>query len=185
MKLNSFLVLSALSCLPLAAHAAPAPAGPGLTLTSRDFPDGGIIPNKFTQSDPHPVSPELEWTHVPAGTASFALIVHDLDTAPMKSNQDSLHWMMFNIPATATQLARHIPAVPKLPDGSVQGTNRGTLGYRGMGAGPAGPYHHYTFELFALDTMLELGPDATRQDLWKAIDGHILGIGVMVGRFHR
>ena len=55
----------------------------------------------------------------------------------------------------------------------------------GPGAPAAGPYHHYTFELFALDKKLDLGPDATREDVLKAINGHILGKGVLVGRFHR
>lgn len=55
----------------------------------------------------------------------------------------------------------------------------------GPGGSTAGPYHHYTFELFALDTKLDLGPDATRVDVLKAMDGHILGKAVLVGRFHR
>jgi phosphatidylethanolamine-binding protein (PEBP) family uncharacterized protein len=59
------------------------------------------------------------------------------------------------------------------------------VGYRGPGAGAAGPYHHYTFELYALDTKLDLGPDATRADVLKAMDGHILGKAALVGRFHR
>ena len=55
----------------------------------------------------------------------------------------------------------------------------------GPGAPPAGPYHHYTFELFALDTKLDLGADATRADVLNAMQGHIIGKGVLVGRFHR
>jgi phosphatidylethanolamine-binding protein (PEBP) family uncharacterized protein len=55
----------------------------------------------------------------------------------------------------------------------------------GPGAPAAGPYHHYTFELFALDTKLDLGPDASRADVMKAIDGHILAKGVLEGRFHQ
>src|ERR1700685_3071473 len=70
-----------------------APAGPGLTLTSPDFTDGDIIPNKYTQADPMPVSPKLEWTHVPAGVVSFTLILHDPDAAPGKNSEDVLHWM--------------------------------------------------------------------------------------------
>ena len=62
---------------------------------------------------------------------------------------------------------------------------RGQNAYMGPGAGAAGPMHHYTFELFALDTKLELTADATRDDVLKAIDGHILGKGVLVGRFKR
>jgi hypothetical protein len=55
----------------------------------------------------------------------------------------------------------------------------------GPGAPPAGPYHHYTFELFALDTKLDLGADASRADVLNAMQGHIIGKGVLVGRFHR
>ena len=163
-----------------------APARPGLTLTSPAFEDGGIIPNKYTQADPNPVSPKLEWTNVPPNTASFALILHDPDVALQKKTDDVLHWMAFNIPGTAHELAEGLPADAKLPDGTIQAKNlRGAVGFMGPGAPAAGPHHHYTFELFALDTKLDLGPDATRADVLKAMDGHILGKGVLVGRFHR
>jgi Raf kinase inhibitor-like YbhB/YbcL family protein len=162
------------------------PAGPGLTLTTTAFEDGGIIPNKYTQQDSKPVSPKLTWTHVPAGTASFALIFHDPDTAPMKSSEDILHWMAFNIPGDTRELPEGMSDAAKLPDGTIQAkSRRGTPGYMGPGAGAAGPYHHYTFELYALDTKLELTADATRAEVIKAMDGHVLGKGVVFGRFHR
>ncbi len=162
------------------------PAGPGLTLTSPAFEDGGIIPNKYTQNSPNPVSPELDWTHVPAGTMSFVLLMHDPDTALQKKSNDVTHWMAFNIPGTATKLAEGQSADAKLADGMIQIVNLGRkVGYMGPGAGAAGPYHHYTFELFALDNKLELGPDATREQIMDAIQGHIVGKGVLVGRFHR
>ena len=73
-----------------------------------------------------------------------------------------------------------------LPDGGVQGKNlRGTNAYMGPGAPATAPEHHYTFELFALDTKLDLGPDASRADVMKAIEGHIVGKAVYEGRFHR
>ena len=165
-----------------------APAPPGLALMSGGFKDGDIIPDKYTQAaGPAAVSPKLEWTNVPNGTAAFALILHDPDVAIQKKTDDVLHWMIFNIPGTARELAEGIPAASAtLPDGTVQAKNlRGGVGFMGPGAGAAGPYHHYTFELFALDTKLDLGPDATRADVLKAMDGHILGKGVLVGRFHR
>jgi Raf kinase inhibitor-like YbhB/YbcL family protein len=162
------------------------PPTPGLTLTTPAFQDGGIIPNKFTQSDPNPISPKLEWTNVPAATVSFALIMHDPDVAIQRKVDDVLHWLIFNIPPSAKELPENVPAEAKLPDGTIQGKNQaGVVGYRGPGAPAVGPYHHYTFELFALDIKLELGPDATRADVLKAIDGHIVGKGVLVGRFHR
>lgn len=165
--------------------ARPAP-GPGLTLTTTAFEDGGIIPNKYTSADPAGVSPKLTWTNVPANTVSFALIFHDPDVALQRKVDDVLHGMWFNIPGTARELAEGLPAGPTLPDGTIQAKNlRGTNAYMGPGAGAAGPYHHYTWELFALDTKLDLTPDATRADVLKAIDGHILGKGVLVGRFKR
>src|SRR5580700_1753886 len=162
------------------------PAGPGLTLTSPDFEDGAVIPNKYTQADPNPVSPKLEWKNVPAGTVSFVLLMHDPDVAMGKKTDDVTHWMAFNIPGTATELAGGQSADPKLADGTIQIMNTGRkVGFMGPGAGAAGPYHHYTFELFALDTKLDLGPDATRADVMKAMDGHVIGKGVLEGRFHR
>jgi Raf kinase inhibitor-like YbhB/YbcL family protein len=162
------------------------PAGPGLTLTTPAFADGAEIPAKFTQSDPKPISPRLQWTNVPANTASFALIMHDPDVAVQKKIDDVLHWLVFNIPGPARELAEGVPPDAKLADGTIQAKNQGgVVGYRGPGAPAAGPHHHYTIELFALDTTLDLGPDATRADVLKAIDGHIVGKGVVMGRFHR
>jgi Raf kinase inhibitor-like YbhB/YbcL family protein len=162
------------------------PAGPGFTLTTTAFSDGAEIPTRYTQADPNPVSPTLEWSNVPANTASFVLILHDPDTAPQKKTEDILHWMMFNIPGTSRELPEGVPAGATLADGTIQVKNlRGNAGFMGPGAPAPGPHHHYTFELYALDTKLELGPDATRPDVLKAIDGHILAKAVLVGRFHR
>jgi Raf kinase inhibitor-like YbhB/YbcL family protein len=161
------------------------PQPPGLALSSPDFEDGAVIPNKYTQADPNPVSPKLEWKNVPAGTQSFVLLMHDPDVALQKKSDDVTHWMAFNIPGTATELAGGQSAEPKLADGTVQITNTGRkVGFMGPGA-PPGTYHHYTFELYALDTKLDLGPDATRDQVVAAMQGHILGKGVLVGRFHR
>lgn len=178
-------VLMSVSTIGLMAQA---PAKPGLTLTTPAFEDGGIIPNKYTQAaaPATPISPKLEWTHVPEGTVSFALILHDPDTSLNHTTEEVLHWMIFNIPGTATSLPEGMSDQAQLPDGAIQALNRGKkVGYLGMGAGAAGPYHHYTYELFALDTKLSLGIDATREDVMKAMNGHILGKGVLVGRFHR
>jgi Raf kinase inhibitor-like YbhB/YbcL family protein len=162
------------------------PPRPGLTVTTTAFADGAEIPARYTQSDPNAVSPKLEWTNVPPNTVSFALIMHDPDVALQRKLDDVLHWMIFNIPGTAHELPEGVPANATLSDGTVQAKNlRGAVGYMGPGAPAVGPHHHYTFELFALDIKLDLGPDATRADVLKAMDGHILGKGVLVGRFHR
>ena len=163
-----------------------APAGPGLTLTTTAFADGSVIPDRFTQAVPAPASPKLEWTNVPAGTITFVLHMHDPDVARMRTTEDQLHWIAFNIPGMARELAEGMAPTATLPDGTIQIKNAGgTVGYRGPGAGAAGPYHHYTWELYALDIKLDLTPDATRADVMKAIDGHILAKAVMFGRFHR
>src|SRR5882672_7629323 len=92
----------------------PPPARPGLTLTTPAFADGGEIPKKFTQSDPNPVSPKLEWTNVPSGTVSFVLIFHDPDVAIQKKFDDVLHWMAFNIPGEVHELSEGVPANAQL-----------------------------------------------------------------------
>jgi Raf kinase inhibitor-like YbhB/YbcL family protein len=163
-----------------------APAPPGLALTSPDFQDGAVIPDKFTQAVQGAPSPTLQWSNVPMGTQSFVVILHDPDVAIAKNPEDVLHWMAFNIPGTATGLTGGQPTTASAPDGMVQAKNRGgNVGYMGPGNPAQNPYHHYTFELFALDTKLALGPDAGRPEVLKAMEGHILGKGVLVGRFKR
>jgi hypothetical protein len=160
--------------------------GPGLTLTTTAFQDGGIIPEKYTQAAglANAVSPPLNWTNVPAGTQSFVLHMHDPDVAIGGNTTDVNHWIMWDIPGTATGLPEGVPAQPTLPDGSVQGMNQGNMpGYRGPGAPAAGPPHHYTWELYALNTKLNLPPSTTRDEVLKAINGKIIGKAVLVGRF--
>ncbi|MGB9067098.1 MAG: YbhB/YbcL family Raf kinase inhibitor-like protein [Candidatus Acidiferrales bacterium] len=144
-----------------------------------------MIPPKYTQLVSNPVSPALKWTNVPESTLSFALIFHDPESVQKKSD-DYLHWMVFNIPASVRELPEGWPANAQLADGTIQARNtHGDVGYRGPGAAAVGPYHHYTFELYALDTKLELSPDVTRADVLQAMSGHILAKAVLVGRFHR
>lgn len=158
----------------------------GMVLTSPDFADGGVIPDKFTQASAAPVSPAFQWDNVPANTESFVLIFHDVDVAVKKGPTDNLHWLAFNIPSTARSLPEGVPATPQLPDGTVQILNIGNVvGYRGPGARAPGPYHHYVFELYALDTKLNLGPSATRADVVAAMEGHVIGKAADTGRFHR
>ena len=128
------------------------------------------------------LSPKLEFGNVPMGTVSFTLIMHDPDNATLnKKADDVLHWMAFNIPGTARGLNGGQSADAKLPDGTIQAKSlRGTPGYMGPGNQAINPYHHYTMELFALDTVLPLGPDATRDDVYKAMDGHIIGKAILV-----
>jgi len=162
------------------------PAGPGMTLTSSAFMDGAEIPAKYTQAYPMAVSPKLEWTNVPDGVQSFVLLLHDPDVALRNTSEDVLHWMAFNIPGDARSLPEAMAANATMPDGTIQIKNlRGGVGYMGPGAPAPGPHHHYTFELFGLDTKLMLTADATRADVMKAMEGHIRAKAVLVGRFHR
>ena len=162
------------------------PQGPGLTLTSPAFQDGAEIPAKYTQAEQNAPSPKLEWTNVQGTPATFAIIFHDPDVAIGRNPEDVLHWMIFNIPGTARELPEGVAKTETLSDGSVNAKNRaGQPGYMGPGAPAPGPHHHYTFELFALDTKLDLGPDATREQVLKAMAGHITQKAVLVGRFHR
>ncbi len=159
---------------------------PAMVLSSPAFEDGGVIPNKYTYADQKPVSIPLQWSGAPDGVVSYALIMHDTDVWNRKGPEDNLHWMVINIPGAATGLPENVPqAAATLPDGSLQaGKARGNPGYGPPGA-PAGPYHHYVFELYALDTKLDLTPQATREDVLMALDGHVVAKTSMFGRFHR
>jgi len=126
---------------------------------------------------------------VPMGTQSLVLLMHDPEPVLNKgSKMDITHWLVWNIPATSTGLPEGM-AQGELPDGTRQISLRST-GYMGPGAGP-GPYHHYTFELYALDTKLDIPMPQpaqaadTRTAIVNAMDGHVLGKAVLVARFHR
>jgi Raf kinase inhibitor-like YbhB/YbcL family protein len=162
----------------------------GMTLSSPDFQDGGILPDQFTSKvnvagqPPKAMSPALNWTGTPAGTQSFVLIMHDLDVDVGKGTGDNLHWLAFNIPGTATALPQNVPTTASLPDGTIQPRNGRAYGFSGPGA-PAPIYHHYVFEVWALDSKLGLTDTASRDEVLKAMDGHVLDKGMLVARFHR
>jgi Raf kinase inhibitor-like YbhB/YbcL family protein len=164
-----------------------APARPPLTLTTTAFADGAVIPVKYTQAGEQ-VSPALAWTNVPPGTMSFVLHMRDPDVARNKTTEDQVHWLVWGIPGTATGMTEGQPKGPNLPDGSRQISASGEV-YRGPGAPATGPMHHYTFELFALDTKIDVpaGGDAwaARTAVYTAMQGHILGKAVYVGLFRR
>jgi Raf kinase inhibitor-like YbhB/YbcL family protein len=170
-----------------------APAAPAMTLTVAGFPDGGDIPVKFSQAAPgvatgEGLSPAISWTNVPAGTQSFFLNMRDMDVARNKGTEDQAHWVVWNIPATTTSLPEGVPKGPKLSNGAYQFSATGQM-YRGPGAGANGPKHHYMFELYALDTKLDVQPGAdafaTRKAVLAAVEGHVLGKAVYGGLFKR
>ena len=189
------------SCLVVAltlALAAPAVAqrggrGPGMTLSSTAFRDGGTIPLRFSQAGEgvargEGTSPALSWTYVREGTQSFVLHMHDMEPARGMTTEDNLHWLVWNIPGSATGLPEGVPRGERLSNGAYQISATGQV-YRGPGAGAAGPPHHYVFELLALDTTIDVQPsdDAfeTRRRVLAAVQGHVLARAVYMGLFKR
>jgi Raf kinase inhibitor-like YbhB/YbcL family protein len=181
--------LAASAAAPMAAQGRGGQRTPPLLMTTTAFEDGGVIPNKYTQASENPVSPALNWSQVPPGTQSFVLLLHDPEPVMGRSaKMDVTHWLVWNIPGTSTGLPEGFGG-EEHSDGSHQVSLRSN-GYMGPGAGP-GPYHHYTFELYALDTKLDVPQGTpqqaaqTRTAVFDAMDGHVLGKAVLVGRFHR
>jgi len=166
------------------------PAAPPMVLSTPAFPDGGVIPNRHTQVQQaeRGISPQLVWTNTPAGTQSFVLHMHDPEVARNRTTDDQVHWLVWNIPATEKGLPEGMAEGAQLPNGIRQISASGNV-YRGPGAPAAGPMHHYTFEVYALDTKIDMAPAAdaweTRRAVFKAMDGHVLGKAVMVGMFKR
>ena len=157
-------------------------------MTTTAFEDGGVIPAKFVGG--MGVSPELKWSQVPMGTQSFVLLFHDPEPVLNNGLMDVTHWLVWNIPATSTGLPEGMTASPEMPDGTRQVSLRSN-GYMGPGAGP-GPYHHYTFELYAVNIKVDVPAQTntqqaaeTRKAIMAAIDGHIVGKAMIVGRFHQ
>jgi Raf kinase inhibitor-like YbhB/YbcL family protein len=150
-----------------------------IKVTSSAFKEGGLIPPRYT-CDGVDVSPPLQWESVPEGTKSVALISDDPD-APVGT---WVHWVLFDVPPETRQLAENIPADKTLPSGARQGTND----FRKIGYGgpcPPGGTHRYFFKIYALDTVIDLPPGATKQQLLKAMEGRILGQGQLMGKYKR
>ncbi len=150
-----------------------------LSITSTAFAPGQPIPPLYSCRGKN-ISPPLAWSGAPATVKSFALILDDPD-APMGTY---VHWVIYNLPASSQGLSDSIPSRPKLHDGSLQGTNSsGGTGYTGP-CPPSGT-HHYHFKLDALDAALGLASGATKEDLLKAMQGHILAQGELIGTFSK
>jgi len=167
-----------------------------LSVTSEAWPDGGEVPmHNAGRGDNKSPAFEFHWSmgntpaSPPENLQTYAVIFHDIENpGPNKSTSDTLHWTAFNIPGTAKGLPEGL-GTGDLPDGTRNGpgimSRGGTQpgGYFGPGAGP-GPFHHYVFEFYALDTKLDLPANTTREELLKAMDGHVIGKAAFVGRFH-
>lgn len=177
------LALCAFGVAAQAQQAGGAPRGGGglvpLLVESKAFPDGGIAPLKYSFYGSN-TQPDFRLSNVPGNARSFAIIMHDIEVAAGGNPDDVLHWVAWNIPATSpvTQIEEG-----RLPPGSVEGRGMRSPGYMGMGA-PNGPrYHHYVFEFYALDSMLELPATASRAELLEAMRGKVVAKAAYVARF--
>ena len=158
----------------------PAQGGTPMTVTSAAFQQAGSIPSKYT-CEGSDISPPLKWSGSPAGTKSFALICDDPD-APAGT---WVHWVLFNLRAPATELGEKVETSRAVPGGASQGTNSFMkIGYGGP-CPPPGKPHRYFFKLYALDTDLALKPGASKQDLLRAMEKHILARGELMGTYQR
>ena len=150
------------------------------TLSSSSFKEGAPIPVKHT-CDGSDVSPPLAWSGAPSGAAGFALIMDDPD-APAGT---WVHWVLYDLPARSSALAENVAKTETLKDGAVQGRND----FRNTGYGgpcpPPGKAHRYFFKLYALDAPLGRKPGATKQDVERGMQGHVLATAQLMGTYAR
>jgi hypothetical protein len=153
--------------------------GGKMEIKSSAFKEGTTIPGKYT-CDNIDISPPLEWSQVPDGTKRFALICDDPD-APVGT---WVHWVLFNLPGNILKLSENVPKIEVLKNGARQGKNDfGKIGYGGPC--PPGGIHRYYFKIYALDKELDSKPGITKKELLKAMEGHILAEGQLMGKYKR
>jgi len=169
-----------------AVPAAPASAQTTFLVESPTMRSGEMMPRDYSP-DGRNVSPPLTWSGLPAGTRQIAVICQDHGAG---NPPPWVHWMIYNIPGSATGLPEAIPfddaqPMPRGLEGAVQGANGwGLPMYRGP-APPGTTLHHYHFVVYALDTELDLPAGLTRDELLDAIEGHVLGEGSMTPHYRR
>lgn len=147
-------------------------------LTASAFQEGDFIPGKFS-CDELDISPALSWTEPPPGTKGIALIVDDPD-APAGT---WVHWVLYDLPGDARSLEEGVVKDRQLPNGARQGRNDfGKIGYNGPCPPKGGP-HRYYFKIYALDKKTNLKGGASKAELERAMEGHILAQAEVVGRF--
>ena len=150
-----------------------------IRLTSTAFNEGEMIPAKYT-CDGANVSPPLSWTGAPEKTKSLALIADDPD-APGKT---WVHWVVYDLPASANSLPENVAKQETISSGGKQGTTDfKKIGYGGP-CPPSGT-HRYFFKIYALDDETELKPGATKDELLKAMEGHTVAQGQLMGKYKR
>jgi len=150
-----------------------------IEITSSSFKQGEMMPSKYT-CDGNDISPPLKWSNVPGGTMTFVLISDDPD-APMGT---WVHWVLFNIPSHVTSLPEGVPSKENLDNGAIHGiTDFGRIGYGGP-CPPSGT-HRYFFKIYALDNELALSPGASKKEVLKAMEGHIIAQGELMAKYKR
>ena len=150
-----------------------------IRLTSTAFNEGEMIPAKYT-CDGANVSPPLSWSGAPEKTKSLALIADDPD-APGKT---WVHWVVYDLPASADSLPENVAKQETISSGGKQGTTDfKKIGYGGP-CPPSGT-HRYFFKIYALDDETELKPGATKDELLKAMEGHTVAQGQLMGKYKR
>ena len=150
-----------------------------IAVTSPAFEDGGMIPKKYT-CDGEDIAPPLHIDGVPGEARSLVLIADDPD-APSKT---WVHWVLYNLPPGTTELPENMPKDEEIQSGARHGiTDFQRFGYGGP-CPPSGT-HRYYFKVYALDTMLDLSGKVTKTDVLKAMEGHVLAEGQLMGRYQR
>lgn len=157
--------------------AVPSGASARLLVTSSAFTNGGQLEDKYTQNGDN-MSPSLAWTKGPLGTQSYVVLTED---AGVNRHDPIVHWVIYNVPSTTTELPQNIPTDATLENGAEQGKNvRGAVGYIGPKP-PVGQTHPYHFEVFALNSHLSIDPaKADRQTVVNAMRNHVLTSGEIV-----
>lgn len=151
-----------------------------IQLISPAFAEGQPIPARFT-CDGQDISPPLKWSGLPEGARALALIADDPDALA----GTWVHWVLYNLPATVSELPEGLTAAERLSNGALQGRNDfRRLGYGGP-CPPRGRPHRYFFKLYALDAELGLGPGASKPDVVRTMQGHLLAEGQLVGTYQR
>jgi Raf kinase inhibitor-like YbhB/YbcL family protein len=149
------------------------------TVESPAFNNGKALPPRFTCGSDG-VSPPLTLENLPEDTKAVAFILEDPD-APKGTYT---HWIMWNWPASKTEIPAALPAQTKLESGAIQGTgSNGKVGYNPP-CPPSGT-HHYYLKAYALDSKLNLPSSSDKQALLAAMQGHVIGQGMLMATYHK
>ena len=167
---------------PLAINAVEGGKAPSVNVESPAFTDGGEIPHANADYGDG-LSPALTWDNAPTGTRSFAIVLEDPD---VRQNAPFVHWLLYNLPGDMREVPESIPPDSPLTEfgGALQGrTSNGTIGYFGPRPPTQDKPHHYHFQVFCLDSYLDIASGADREQLLNAMAGHVLAKGELIGLY--